>query len=78
MGLVLNWCISCMCVVVIGLVVEHRSKVFVCTLFKRCIPSWGGIIGVYWEYGVESRADIVFINQLKYIGRCKAQVFIRS
>jgi hypothetical protein len=47
MGLVLNWCISCMCVVVIGLVVEHRSKVFVCTLFKRCIPSWGGISGVY-------------------------------
>jgi hypothetical protein len=36
MGLVLNWYISCMCVVVINLVVEHRSKVFVRML---CIPS---------------------------------------
>lgn len=62
MSLVLNWYISCMCVIVIGLVVEDRSKVSGCMLFKRCIPSWGGISGVYRQHGFEFRANVVSIN----------------
>jgi hypothetical protein len=66
---------------VIGLVqvvVEDKSKVFVCTLFKRCIPNWGGIGGAYQEHGFEFRANVVLINKPTYIGRYKVQVFVRS